>query len=153
LSRVLAVHLGALHLRIDSIEQAIIASSIALSSVEEAGYLAGYAVAEDNLRLGRTVVADSVNSLPLTRNAWGAVAERAGVDAFEVGTICSDTSVHRRRIETRVSDIHGLLLPTWDSVMAREYNTWHSQHLVVDTAVDTIEQSRAKICAALEHVL
>ena len=36
----------------------------------------GYAVAEDNLRLGRTVVADSVNPVKLTRDAW--TVERVG---------------------------------------------------------------------------
>jgi len=52
--------LGAVWLRIDSIEQAIRESGVAPGSVDDAGYRAGYAVAEDNLRLGRDVVGDSV---------------------------------------------------------------------------------------------
>jgi hypothetical protein len=49
----------AVHLRIDSIEQALRNSSATISGPE--GYLVAYALAEDNLRLGRTVIADSVN--------------------------------------------------------------------------------------------
>ena len=70
LARALARRIGAVHLRIDSIEQAILGSSLAPVSVEEAGYLVGYALAGDNLRLGHRVIADSVNPLPVTREAW-----------------------------------------------------------------------------------
>lgn len=34
------------------------------------GYCVAYALAEENVRLGRSVVADSVNPLNLTRDAW-----------------------------------------------------------------------------------
>jgi predicted kinase len=70
IARGLAKQLGAVWLRIDSIEQAIRESAIAPGSVEDAGYRAAYAVAEDNLRLGRDVIGDSVNDWMLTRNAW-----------------------------------------------------------------------------------
>ncbi len=149
ISLALACRLDAVHVRIDAIEQAIMNSSIAPTTVEEAGYLVGYAVAEDNLRLGKTVLADSVNPLRLTRDAWLRVAKRAGVNAVEVEIICSDTDEHRRRIETRLSDIPGLRLPTWEEVVAREYHLWSSEHVVIDTANETTEQSLAKVCAAL----
>ena len=149
ISLALACRLDAVHVRIDTIEQAIMNSSIAPPTVEEAGYLVGYAVAEDNLRLGKTVLADSVNPLRLTRDAWLRVAKRAGVNAVEVEIICSDTDEHRRRIGTRLSDIPGLRLPTWEEVVAREYHPWSSEHVVIDTANETTEQSLAKVCAAL----
>jgi predicted kinase len=53
-------------------------------SVGEAGYRFGYAVAEDNLRLGRIVVADSVNPLRVTRDAWRNAAKRSGAVFVEV---------------------------------------------------------------------
>ncbi len=52
IARELARLIGAVHVRIDSIEQAISESRIAPTSIEDAGYRVGYAVAEDNLRLG-----------------------------------------------------------------------------------------------------
>jgi predicted kinase len=87
LARVVATTLGAVHLRIDSIEQAL--RNIG-REVEADGYVAAYAIAEDNLRLGRTVIADCVNPWPLTRAAWRSVAARAGVRAIEVEVVCSD---------------------------------------------------------------
>jgi predicted kinase len=58
LSRALAQQLGAVHLRIDTIEEAIIDSTG--QPVGAVGYRVGYALAEDNLRLGRIVIADCV---------------------------------------------------------------------------------------------
>jgi predicted kinase len=74
IARDLATALGALHLRIDSIEQAL---RNAGWNVAGEGYSVAYAVAEDNLRLGHRVVADCVNPWPLTRNEWQGVANRA----------------------------------------------------------------------------
>ena len=57
----LARHIGALHLRIDSIGQAIRASGVVGEPIDDVGYRVAYALAHDNLRIGRTVIADSVN--------------------------------------------------------------------------------------------
>jgi predicted kinase len=51
----LARQLGATYLRIDTIEQAIRDSTTVSQPINEEGYCVAYAVAEDNLRLGRTV--------------------------------------------------------------------------------------------------
>jgi predicted kinase len=57
-------------LRIDSIEQAIRDSGAVGGRHNDMGYRVGYSVAEDDLYLGRLVIADSVNPVPLTRDAW-----------------------------------------------------------------------------------
>src|SRR6266850_8105193 len=90
IARELARLLGAVHIRIDSIEDAIRESGIAVVSLDDAGYRVACAVAEDNLRLGRIVIGDSVNPWPVTRDAWLDVANRAGVTAAEVEVECSD---------------------------------------------------------------
>jgi predicted kinase len=145
----LARRLGALYLRIDSIEQAIRNSGI-VRSFEDAGYRVGYAVAEENLRLGRTVVADSVNPLQLTRDAWMDVAYRANVRAVEVEIVCSDPDVHRRRVETRTTNIAGLRLPTWTEVTARPYERWARKHIVIDTAIRTVAENVEELMQALQ---
>jgi predicted kinase len=137
----LARKLAAVYLRIDTLEQAILASSSGSSDVGPAGYLAAYAVAADNLRLGQTVIADSVNSLEITRSAWRNVALSAAAPIFEVELICSDTALHRQRVEGRQADIPGHKLPTWKSVLERQYDKWASKHLVIDTANVSIEQA------------
>jgi predicted kinase len=137
----LARLIGALHLRIDSIEQAIRASGVASQPLNDVGYRVAYAVAEDNLRIGRTVIADSVNPLRLTREAWVSVANRVRVRAIEIEVKCSDVNEHRRRVERRTADIPGLELPTWEEVVGREYDPWDGEHLVIDTAGRTVGQN------------
>ncbi len=149
IARELARQLRAVHIRIDSIEQAIRASGVTVVSLDDAGYRAGYAVAEDNLRLGHTVIADSVNPVPMTRNAWKDVAHRAGVPVLEVEISCADLQEHRRRVETRLADVPGLCLPTWPDVVARDYRPWDREHVVIDTAHESLEQSVMRLRAAI----
>lgn len=137
----LARELGAVYLRIDSIEQAIRSSGMLDKPIDDAGYRVAYVLAEDNLRMGRTVVADCVNPLQITRDAWMGTADRANARPVEVEVICSDPQQHRRRVENRVSDITGLKLPTWDEVISREYEPWQRKHIVIDTACRTVSDS------------
>jgi hypothetical protein len=61
----------------------------------------------------------------------------------EVEVICSDPLEHRRRVEARVSDIQGLVPPTWQDVLDRGYVAWEGPHLTVDTARLTPEEAIA----------
>jgi predicted kinase len=139
-----------MYLRIDSIEQAMLGATNGRQPVGEAGYCVAYAVAEDNLRIGRTVVADSVNPLQLTRDAWVSVAKRSGVKAVEIEVRCPDAGEHRRRVEARVAE-PGLPALTWAGVVAREYHTWDRDHLVIDSASQTIEENVRLIKASLSE--
>src|SRR5687768_5678328 len=96
LARELARAIGAVHVRVDSIYQAIVEAGLATDATNDAGYRVGYAVAEDTLRLGRTVIADSVNPVAHSREAWLRVANRAQVAAVEVEIECTDPEEHRR---------------------------------------------------------
>ena len=147
LARELARRLGAVYLRIDTIEHAI--ASAEQMPVGEAGYHVGYAVAEENLRLGQTVVADCVNPLRITRQAWRTAAQRTGVALVEVLVVCSDQAEHRHRVETRTLDIAGPRLLTWQDVVTREFEPWDREPIVIDTAGRTVEQSSAALHAAL----
>jgi predicted kinase len=144
IARELANDLAAVYLRIDSIEQSIRGAG---RPVEGEGYSVAYAVAEDNLRLGRIVVADCVNPWPLTRCEWRAVADRTGVPALDVEIVCSDEVEHRRRVETRATDIIGHRLPTWQEVVERDYRPWDIGRIVIDTARLSVEQSVRTILA------
>lgn len=140
LARELARRLQAMYLRIDTVEQAIIASRLSLEP-GTAGYFVGYAVAADNLSLGSTVVADSVNSLAVTRDAWIEVAKATAAAIVEIEVICSNSIEHRRRVESRKPDIPGHMLPSWQDVLDRQYDPWTSEQIVVDTAALSIEQA------------
>jgi predicted kinase len=140
----LAGDAGAVYLRIDTIERALAAGGEA-RYVGEEGYRVAYAVARDNLRLGRTVIADSVNPLEITREAWRNVAAGAGVEAVEIEVICSDRAEHRRRVESRVA----LIRVTWQEVEERDFDPWTGDHIRIDTAGCDLEQSLAVLWQAL----
>jgi predicted kinase len=146
IARELARATGAVHVRIDSIEQAL---RDAGHEVEAEGYRVAYAVAEDNLRLDRTVIADCVNPWPLTRSEWRAVADRARVRAIDVEIVCPDLDEHRRRVESRAPDIPGHRLPTWTDVVERDYRPWDGARTIIDTAQMDVEQSVQVILAAV----
>ena len=146
----LARGIGAVHLRIDSIEQALRDSGVEISGPE--GYVVAYAVAEDNLRVGRTVIADSVNPVEVTRAAWRKVARRAGTRCVEIEIVCSDRAEHRRRVESRKADIAGHRLPTWQEVCDREYEPWDAD-IVIDTAGQRVEASVAELRERLAAVV
>ncbi len=132
IARELARRQNALHLRIDTIEQAL--RDAGLNVVADEGYRVAYAIAEDNLKLGRIVISDCVNPLTVTRDAWRLAAEHAQAPFLEVEIVCSDLAAHQQRVETRASDIAGLTLPSWAEVLARERDPWTREHLVFDSA-------------------
>jgi predicted kinase len=148
IARAFSKAVSAVHVRIDSIEQAIRASGVTVVSLDDAGYRAAYAVAEDNLRLGHIVVADSVNPLPVTRVAWQGVARSADAPLIEVEIVCSDKAEHRRRVEGRLADGREIG-PTWEEVLARDYRAWSSAICVIDTATLTVDQAAADLRAAV----
>jgi len=149
IARALASRLGAFHLRIDTVEQALRSAGTLGDDIGPLGYVVAYRLAEDNLRLGITVIADSVNPIQITRDAWRATAERAGAPLFEVEVICSDPAEHRCRVETRQADIDGFRLPTWAEVVGRDYEPWEGPNVIVDTAGRTVDACIADIQNAL----
>src|SRR5262245_16848403 len=144
----LARQLRAVYLRIDTIERAMVGGEEALS-VGERGYRVDYAVAGDNLRLGHTVIADSVNPVQITRSAWLNVAKRVGVQSVEIEVMCSDRVEHRRRVETRTS----IVPVTWHEVVTRDFEPWLGEHIRIDTSGQTIDQSLAALLEMLPRGL
>ncbi len=134
LSKALAAHLECTYLCIDSIEQALRNSGALRQDVGSSGYQVANAIALDNLKTERHVVADCVNPVAESRQAWADTAAEAGCPLLNVQIICSDLDRHRQRVESRISDVPGLAVPDWQSVMAHEYEPWQQTPLTVDTA-------------------
>jgi predicted kinase len=135
-SRELTRRLAATHLRIDTIEQTV---RVASHTVGAMGYVVANALAAENLELGRNVVADCVNPVLASRFGWRQTALQKSACIVEIELVCSDLVLHRLRVETRTSDISGFKLPTWDEVVNRDYEPWDREHLVLDTAVSSLE--------------
>jgi predicted kinase len=140
IARGLARDLSGVHIRIDAIEIAIRESGVTVVSLDDAGYRVAYAIAEENLRLGRTVIADSVNPIPITRDAWRDVAKRAASRFIELEIGCSDATEHRRRVEERLGKPAAESGPTWEEVVSRDYHAWSRDHVFVDTAGTPADQ-------------
>lgn len=135
--------------RIDTIEQTIVDQTPLGRPIGPVGYEIGYALAGEQLRLGTDVVAECVNALTITRDAWLRTAENAGATLVDVEVICSDPEEHRRRVEIRTADIPGLRLPTWQQVSERQYEPWHRDRLLVDTAHTGPDRCAAVISEAV----
>ena len=153
IAQALALELQTTYLRLDSIEQAIrSASSLPVEAdVGPAGYVVLYRIAVDNLRLGRTVIADTVNSIDITRAAFRATAREANRAFIEVEIMCSDKTVHQHRAESRVSTVEGLIPPTWNQIQARKFEPW-TPDLRIDTTLLSVEESVMEIMKLVKQV-
>lgn len=139
LSSALARELRAPYLRVDVVEQALRVAGRDVKGPE--GYMVCYEIARQNLLIGLDVIADTVNPISYTRQAWRNVAESLGIPYTEIEVVCSDEREHKQRVNTRTTDIPGFTLPSWDDVKNRYYEAWDSDHIVIDTAHHTVEES------------
>ena len=144
--------ISAVHVRVDTIEQALVDTGLAEHPVGPAGYIVAYALAREQLVQGHVVLAESVNPLTLTRTAWRAVAAAAAVPALEVEVVCTDVVEHRRRAETRRTDVRGLRVPAWQEIIEREYEPWTSEHVVIDTGSTTLDQAVTELVGRITEL-
>jgi predicted kinase len=152
LARALARQTKAVFLRVDSAEAALKNSMLKIHSAEDAGYLILAGLAKDNLLLGFDVIADTVNPIEITRKMWGDVSTDANAVLINVEVVCNDLDMHRERVESRSSDIEGLIVPTWDEVLARDYAPWADVRIVVDTSKYSTSECVAKIAGAIRSM-
>jgi predicted kinase len=151
IGKALAAKRSAAYVRVDEIEHAIRQHSGVEHDIGAAGYAVAFAIASSNLKLGHSVVADSVNPVPESRRGWRDVARGVeGARLIEVEIICSDEDEHRRRVEGRARDIKGFTLPTWSSVVSHDYVPWTEPRLIVDTAILSISDAVSMIEEQLE---
>lgn len=154
IARRVSALLGGVHVRIDTIEAAMVVSGVIAAAggwdaAPEAGYRVAYALVEDFLRAGHLVIADSVNPIRITRDSWAQVAAATGALSIDVEVVCTDTDRHRHRVTARTSDLDGLTVPTWEQVQSRTYEPWDSPVLRVDTVLGA-ESAAQEIVAAIK---
>ncbi|MEO1101792.1 MAG: GNAT family N-acetyltransferase [Pseudomonadota bacterium] len=149
LARAAAEALGAAHIRIDTIEDALLRSSLGIGQPEEAGYLAGYGLARDNLTSGRTVIADAVNAVEIARTGWREAAKAAGAKLVPVEILCSDIEAHQERIALRPWDLTALPSPDWQAVADRSWEPWPERVIRIDTAGEATQASADRLIRRL----
>jgi predicted kinase len=134
-SREVATRTGATFLRIDTIEAAIRTTLMPYEG-NPVGYVVAARVAADQLRAGRSVVADAVNGVTEARQGWVDLALECSVSLTFVEVTCSDPAEHRRRVETRTAEMPGHGVPTWAQVRARPWEPFTHDRLTIDTVDD-----------------
>ncbi|MEX0284281.1 MAG: AAA family ATPase [Paracoccaceae bacterium] len=138
LAGALAQKIGALWLRIDSIEDALADSTLHIHPADDAGYLAACAVARDNLGGLRTVIADAVNPDDWCRTLWRDLAAETDARLTPIQVVCSDTDEHRRRVAARDRG------PDWQGVLTRGAEPWPGAP-VIDTAHHSVDAAVMKM--------
>jgi predicted kinase len=140
LAKRLAMHLKATYIRVDTIEDALKHSTLKIHPAEDTGYTASCALACENLELGNTVIADSVNPIPLTRKWWQHAAIAANKPFTNIEIRCSDTVIHQARTLARNG-----APDAWQKVIDREYHPWDENVIRLDTARTTVDHSFTKL--------
>jgi predicted kinase len=137
------------YLRVDRIEQAIVDWSPLSHPLGPVGYAVAHELALEQLQLGLDIIVECVNPLAVTRDGWLGTAATADAALIEVEVICPDQTEHRRRVETRTSDVEGLAKPTWTEVVEREYEPWTRERLVIDSTTTTPEKAADMIASEM----
>ncbi|MEE2930177.1 MAG: AAA family ATPase [Pseudomonadota bacterium] len=150
IAKALCQQTSAIYIRVDVIESALRESVLKIDPCEDAGYLAACGVARSNLLLGRSVIADTVNPVEASRQLWQDTADTANATLFNIEVVCSDTEMHRNRVETREADIEGHPLPDWHRVETRQYEPWTTVDLKIDTAVSSVAHAVETILNTLK---
>ncbi|MBP8006216.1 MAG: AAA family ATPase [Acinetobacter sp.] len=136
---------GFTYVRIDEIEFAIQQYNNSSEKIGAIGYEIAFSIALSNLKLGNTVVADNVNPVKESRLKWKEIAQKANVQIIDIEIICSDKAEHKKRIESRLSDIENFKLPDWASVQMHDYQLRTDKRLIIDTAKCTPQNAIIEI--------
>lgn len=147
LARLLARHIRAAHIRIDTIEQAL--KDLCAVDVQDEGYRLAYRLASDILNAGVSVAADSCNPIELTRREWEQTALNAGARYVNIEVVCSDEEEHRARVEARLKASPKSGQPAWADVKNREYHHWTVERIVIDTSGKTKHECLDELLAGL----
>lgn len=151
IAKKLADKIGAVYLRVDSIETAIKNSMIKFDGeIIDAGYRALWEVAKDNLQMNNIVVADSVNPIKITRDEFTKCAQESNSKIINIEVRCSNKIQHQYRVENREIGIKNLKPPTWKDVIDRDYQEFKDDVIKVDTANKTEEESFKELCDLLK---
>ncbi|GAA1916216.1 hypothetical protein GCM10009775_05860 [Microbacterium aoyamense] len=126
---------GAVHLSIDTVEDAMLGGGLERSwTTGAAAYEAVRAVAEQNLALGLRVVVDAVNDSEIARDTWRRAAGATNASLTFVLLMLDDETEHQRRLAVRERNLRSIVEPTWDDVRRRaaEFEPWLGDHLRVE---------------------
>lgn len=134
LAEQLAVALSLPVLSIDPIEAAMWRSGLAKETTGVAAYEVARALADEQLKLGLSVIVDAANLIEIAREMWRTLAAEHEIEPVMIECVCKDVALHRRRIERRVRSIPGMDEVTWEQIERRHTEPRHDEYLEIDTS-------------------
>jgi len=123
----------------DWLEASLVRSGLTVANTDSKLGAAGYDLlthlAERQLSLDQSVILDSVASTESIRSTWRKISRKYHADWRVVECICSDESVHRKRLLIRQRHIPGWHELEWAEVehVRSYYATWNEERLIVDS--------------------
>lgn len=121
---------------VDPIESSILKSGIKKSfETGFAAYLVVEQLADEQLKLDMSVIIDAVSPVKEAHNMWNKLRESHNAQLIIIECVL-DKELHKKRVESRVRNIHGIPEVTWEDVENRrkEYLPWKEKRLVLDTS-------------------
>ena len=123
-------------LSVDPIESSIIQSGINRSfETGLAAYLVAERLAAEHLPLEISVIIDAVSGVQEARDMWRNLSDQFQARLIIIECVL-DRNLHKKRIESRTRNLHGIPEVTWEDVENRrkEYLAWEEERLIIDTA-------------------
>ncbi|MCU1424122.1 MAG: uncharacterized protein JWM51_413 [Microbacteriaceae bacterium] len=141
---------------VDPIESAILRAGIESDQPTGlAAYLVAEALAESIIRAGGGLIVDAVNAVNPAREQWVSLGSRTEQTVKFIEVTCSDTALHKRRLEERERQLPHLVEPTWHAVEQSldEYTEWSGPSAAVERIeLDTVEPLDMLVERALEFL-
>ena len=149
MARALSKRIGAIWLRVDSLNEAILAGGTVPPELKVWTYGGAQAIARDNLQLGLDVIADCVNEWNAMRDSWLEAGREAGAEVSFLEVRCSNADEHRARLERRRTSHPDVFTPDWDEVENRAWDDWSIVRATIDTAGRDVEECAAQVLEIL----
>jgi predicted kinase len=134
IAEVIGNRLGFALLSVDPIESAILSAGIDSDQPTGlAAYLVAEAIADAALANGQSIIVDAVNAVDPAREQWVSLAEKHHEQLKFIEVVCSDTEIHRERLESRDRNLAHLPDPTWHQVEQSldEYVEWSGASIAI----------------------
>ena len=139
---------------VDPIESAIIKAGIAKSfETGYAAYLVAETLAQEQVKLGNSVIIDAVNAEDEAKQVWIDCSARLNIPLIIIECVLKDTNLHRTRIESRIRDLHGIDEITWERVQERRkaYTPWKQDVLSVEMSDGADENLESALSFIARH--
>lgn len=133
----------------DWLEATLLRNELVASNTEKPLGFVGYelltTLAERQLKLGQSVILDSVAKTQSIRETWRQLCDRYQAQWYVIECVCSDETLHRSRLRDRHRNIPGWYELEWSDVLYvnQEFLPWQEKRLVLDI-IHPLEENLAQ---------